>query len=313
MNRQKSPILWVFSWIVAGLTLVLPTLASAQTSDEVHSKPWQLGFPEPATDLMSDIDSFHNFLLWVITIITLIVLGLLLWVIVRYNSKSNKSARQFSHNTMVEVLWTVIPIIILVVLFVPSLRLIVKAEVSPPPDVIIKAIGQSWFWEYEYQKVFDDEEVEIEFAANIVARTHEEEKEARATRPDVVRLLSTDNAVVVPVDKVVQIVVTADAGGVLHAWAIPAFGVKVDAVPGRKNQIWFKANKTGTFYGQCSELCGVGHSFMPIEVHVVSEEDFNAWVKETDDRTASNDNAPTREFAERARNQCKLKPRTRTF
>ncbi len=233
------------------------------------STPGQMGFQEAVTPVMEDIESFHHFLLIIVTSIVVLVSVLLLYVIVRFNRKSNPVPSKTSHNTLVEVVWTVLPVLILVVIAIPSFRLLYKELVIPPAEMTIKATGNQWYWGYEYPDNGD-----LSFDANMVPA------DELNGRP---RLLATDNAVVVPIDTTVRVIVTA--GDVIHAWAVPAFGVKIDAVPGRLNETWFRATKEGIYYGQCSELCGQGHAFMPIEVHVVSKEDFAAWVEKT--KTAS--------------------------
>ncbi|WP_293549543.1 cytochrome c oxidase subunit II [Parvibaculum sp.] len=231
--------------------------------------PGQMGFQEAVTPVMEDIESFHHFLLIIITAIVLFVSALLVYVMVRFNRKSNPTPSKTSHNTLIEVLWTVLPVLILVVIAIPSFRLLYKELVVPPAELTIKATGNQWYWGYEYP-----DNGGISFDANMVP---EDELNGRP------RLLATDEAVVVPVDTTVRVIVTG--ADVIHAWAVPAFGVKVDAVPGRLNETWFRAEKTGIYYGQCSELCGQGHAFMPIEVHVVSKEDFAAWLEKA--KTAS--------------------------
>lgn len=233
------------------------------------STPGQMGFQEAVTPVMEDIESFHHFLLIIVTSIVVLVSVLLLYVIVRFNRKSNPVPSKTSHNTLVEVVWTVLPVLILVVIAIPSFRLLYKQLVIPQAEMTIKATGNQWYWGYEYPDNGD-----LSFDANMVPT------DELNGRP---RLLATDNAVVVPIDTTVRVIVTA--GDVIHAWAVPAFGVKIDAVPGRLNETWFRATKEGIYYGQCSELCGQGHAFMPIEVHVVSKEDFAAWVEKT--KTAS--------------------------
>ena len=225
--------------------------------------PWQMGLPEAATPLMQNIDDLHDILLVVITLITLFVLGLLLYVMWRFRESKNPTPSRTTHNTVVEVLWTVIPVVILVLIAIPSFKLLYYSDTIPEADITVKAIGHQWYWSYEYP-----DHGNFTFDATILA-----DDELKEGQP---RLLSVDNRVVVPVNKVVRVQVTAD--DVLHAWAIPAFGVKVDGVPGRLNEIWFKAERTGIFYGQCSELCGVNHGFMPIRVDVVTVQEFNAWV-----------------------------------
>ena len=229
-------------------------------------EPWQLGFQEAATQNMSMITDFNNFLLILMTAITVFVLGLMVFVMLRFNSKANPNPSSTTHNTLVEVVWTVVPIIILVVIAIPSFRLLYFQRDIPEADMTVKAVGYQWYWGYEYPDHGD-------FAFDSLMLSDEE-------RGDQPRLLATDTAMVVPVDTTVRVVVTA--ADVLHAFAMPAFGLKIDAVPGRLNETWFKAEKTGTFYGQCSELCGIRHAFMPIRIEVVSKEEFAAWVKDAE-------------------------------
>ena len=233
-------------------------------ANECISENWQLSFQQPATDLMSDIISFHSYILMpIITGISLLVLGLLLYIMFRFNSNRNQIASTTTHNTTIEILWTVIPVILLIIIAIPSFRLLYVSETIPKADLTIKAIGNQWYWTYEYPD-FDD----ISFDANMLL-------EHELSDPKL-RLLETDTQIVVPVDKVVKLQITS--ADVLHAWTIPAFGVKMDAVPGRLNETWFKANKEGIYYGQCSELCGPKHAFMPINVKVVSDKEFEEWL-----------------------------------
>ena len=241
--------------------LIISTSAFA---NEGISENWQLSFQQPATDLMSDIISFHSYILMpIITGISLLVLGLLLYIMFRFNSNRNQIASTTTHNTTIEILWTVIPVILLIIIAIPSFRLLYVSETIPKADLTIKAIGNQWYWTYEYPD-YDD----ISFDANMLL-------EHELSDPKL-RLLETDTQIVVPVDKVVKLQITS--ADVLHAWTIPAFGVKMDAVPGRLNETWFKANKEGIYYGQCSELCGPKHAFMPINVKVVSDKEFEEWL-----------------------------------
>ena len=240
---------------------------------ETLPKDWQLGFQEPATDLMSDVISFHSYILMpIITGISLLVLGLLLYIAYRYNSNKNHTASTTTHNTVIEVLWTVIPVILLIIIAIPSFRILYTSETIPKADLTIKAIGNQWYWSYEYPD-FDD----FSFDANML-------QEDELSDPSL-RLLETDTQIVVPVNKVVKLLITSN--DVLHAWTIPAFAVKKDAVPGRLNETWFKAEKTGTYYGQCSELCGPKHAFMPINVKVVTQEEFDDWLNFAKEEYAS--------------------------
>ena len=237
-------------------------------------KDWQLGFQKAASQGMEDIVWFHDYMLLpIITAITVFVLFLLLYTCVRYRASRNKVASTTSHNTLVEVLWTLIPCLILVVMAVPSFKVLYSQDTIPKADVTIKAVGYQWYWGYEYP----DEN--IIFDSYMV-----DEKDLKENQP---RLLTVDNEIYVPVNKVIKVMITAN--DVLHAWALPSFGVKRDAIPGRINETWFKADRTGTFYGQCSELCGIKHAFMPITVNVVSENEYNQWLEEAKVKFANKD------------------------
>ena len=250
----------LFFSIIVGICL-LGSLAFAEVG---LSENWQLSFQEPATDLMSDIISFHSYILMpIITGISILVLFLLLYIAFRFNSSRNQIASATTHNTVVEILWTVIPVVHLIVIAIHSFRLLYVSETIPKADLTIKAIGNQWYWSYEYPDYGD-----IVFDANML-------NDDELSDPKL-RLLETDTQIVVPVNKVVKLQITSN--DVLHAWTIPAFGVKMDAVPGRLNETWFKANQEGLFYGQCSELCGPKHAFMPINVKVVSEKEFEDWI-----------------------------------
>ena len=226
---------------------------------------WQLGFQKAASESMRDIVSFHNnLLLPIIIAISVFVLFLMLYACVRFRASANPNPSKRTHNVTVEVLLTLIPCLILIVMAVPSFKILYKQDSIPKADLTIKAIGYQWYWGYEYPDenlIFDSYMIE--------------EKDLK---PDQPRLLAVDNEVVVPVGKVIKVLITAN--DVLHAWALPSFGVKRDAVPGRINETWFKAEKVGTYYGQCSELCGIKHAFMPIAVKVVSEEEYQEWLSE---------------------------------
>ena len=226
-------------------------------------KEWQLGFQDPASDGMRDIVNFHNnLLLPIIIAISVFVLFLMVYACIRFRASRNPNPSKTTHNVTVEILWTLIPCLILIVMAVPSFKILYKQDTIPKADVTVKAIGYQWYWGYEYP----DE--------NIIFESYMiETKDLKENQP---RLLAVDNEVVVPVNKVIKVLITAN--DVLHAWALPSFGVKRDAVPGRINETWFKAEKVGTYYGQCSELCGIKHAFMPITVRVVSEEDYAEWL-----------------------------------
>jgi cytochrome c oxidase subunit 2 len=250
----------MFKKFVYSLLFILPSLAIANEPVD-----WQLGFQKSASKTMSDIVWFHDYMLLpIITAITVFVLFLLAYACVRFRASKNPVASTTSHNTTIEVIWTLVPCLILIVMAVPSFKVLYSQDEIPKADVTIKAIGYQWYWGYEYP----DEN--IVFDSYMI-----EDKDLKEGQP---RLLAVDNEVVVPVNKVVKVMITAN--DVLHAWALPSFGVKRDAVPGRINETWFKADRTGTFYGQCSELCGIKHAFMPITVNVVSEEDYNNWLED---------------------------------
>lgn len=237
-------------------------MAGQALANEPH--PWQLGLQAPASPVKDQLDSFHDLLLVIITVITVLVAGLLVYVCVRFAAKNNPTPSRTSHNTILEVAWTVIPVVILIVIAVPSFRVLYFLEVVPKADMTIKVTGRQWYWDYEYP-----DQGNIAFSSYMIPESD--------LKPGQRRLLEVDNRVVVPVDTTVRLQVTA--GDVIHSWAMPAFGVKKDAVPGRLNETWFKAEREGVYYGQCSEICGVNHGFMPIAVEVVSKEKFNEWVQ----------------------------------
>lgn len=233
--------------------------------------PWQTGFQPAATGIMEQIAWFEQYTLWFIVPITLLVLVLLLYCILRFRAAANPVPSRTSHNTLIEVIWTVGPVVALLFIAVPSFQLL-TAQYSPGEEakVTVKATGNQWNWDYEYQT---DEPFSFNSAMLADADRAAEGKEDLAVYP---RLLAVDNEIVVPVDTMVRVLVTAS--DVIHAFAMPAFGVKTDAVPGRINEIWFKAKKEGLYYGQCSELCGKDHAFMPIAVRVVSDKQYETWV-----------------------------------
>jgi len=226
-------------------------------------KDWQLGFQNPASDGMRDIVNFHNnLLLPIIIAISVFVLFLMIYACIRFRASANPVPSTRTHNVAVEVLWTLIPCLILIVMAVPSFKILYKQDTIPKAEVTVKAVGYQWYWGYEYP----DE--------NIIFESYMiEDKDLKENQP---RLLAVDNELVVPVNKVIKVLITAN--DVLHAWALPSFGVKRDAVPGRINETWFKAEKVGTYYGQCSELCGIKHAFMPITVRVVSDKEYQNWL-----------------------------------
>jgi len=226
-------------------------------------EPWQINFQPAASPVMENIEDFHRLLVWIITAVSLFVLALLIWIIVRYNRRANPTPSKTEHNTLLEVVWTIVPVIILVIIAIPSFKLLYYEADIPKPDLTIEAIGKQWFWSYQYPQQ------KFQFDSQGLS-------DADAAKRGEPRLLGVDNIIVVPVNKVVKVVTTG--ADVIHSWAVPSFGVKMDAVPGRLNETWFKATQTGVFYGQCSELCGARHAFMPIEVKVVSQSDYDSWL-----------------------------------
>jgi cytochrome c oxidase subunit 2 len=242
------------------------------------AKDYGIDLQNPVTEVAKDVYSMHTFVTIIMAIITLFVLGLIIWVCYKYSASKNKNPSKTVHNTVVEILWTAIPVLILVIIAVPSFKLLYKQDVIPEPDLTIKAIGYQWYWGYEYP---DNGNFTYEA---FMLQSEEELEEDKPFK----RMLTTDTKVVVPVNKIIRMQVTA--ADVLHSWAIPAFGVKTDAVPGRLNETWFKAEKTGIYYGMCSELCGVNHQSMPIEIHVVTQEKFDIWVEEAKIKYASKNN-----------------------
>ncbi len=261
-----------YASVLAGIAAAMGFATAALAAQPDDRGIW---FQAAATNMMERIESFGILTFWIITVITIFVLLLLVWVMVRYNKRANPNPSTFTHNSAVEVVWTVVPILILFVIAVPSFQLLEDQLVpQEEPTVTVKAIGQQWYWDYEYQ-----DENELSFSSYILNEDDREEagKTDKAAYP---RLLAVDNELVVPVNETIRVLVTADSGGVIHSFAVPAFGIKIDAVPGRNNETWFKAEKEGLFYGQCSELCGINHAYMPIAIRVVSREKYDAWQKQ---------------------------------
>ncbi len=257
-----------------GLAVAGVALAAGGAAFAGQPKPWEWTLQESATPVMDKITSFHTLLVWIITIITLFVLVLLIMVVVKFNAKANPVPSKTTHNTLIEVAWTLIPVLILVAIAVPSFRLLFQQLDIPKADLTVKVTGKQWYWSYAYP-----DNGKFEFDSLM----------AQDKKP---RLLGVDNEMVVPVNKVIRIQTTG--ADVIHAFAVPSFGIKIDSIPGRLNETWFKATKTGWFYGQCSELCGKDHAFMPIAVRVVSDQEFAAWVETAKKKFATN---PANSFA----------------
>ena len=269
MNMSRGKIGRGLLGLVLGLAIVGAVLAiGGHAYAEVgQPSPWEMTMQPSASPVMDDIEWFHGFLLWIITAITLFVTALLITVMVKFNAKANPTPSKTTHNTLIEVVWTIVPVLILVGIAIPSFRLLFYQVDVPKADLTVKATGKQWYWTYSYP-----DNGKFEFDSLM----------AQDKKP---RLLAVDNEMVVPVNKIVRVQTTG--ADVIHAFAVPAFGIKIDAVPGRLNETWFKADREGLYYGQCSELCGKDHAFMPIAVRVVSDQEFAAWVETAKKKFAS--------------------------
>jgi cytochrome c oxidase subunit 2 len=260
--------------VTAGAGLALTSIGSAWAGLG-QPTPWQMDLQDSASPVMADVAGFHFFLLWVIAAISAFVLALLLIVIVRFNARANPTPSRTTHNTPIEIIWTIVPVIILAAIAVPSFRLLFVQLEVPTPDLTVKVTGKQWFWSYSYP------DSKFEFDSLMV-----QEKDLK---PGQLRLLAVDNEMVVPVNKVVHVLVTG--ADVIHSFTVPSFGIRMDAIPGRINETWFKATSEGVFYGQCSELCGKDHAFMPIAVRVVNQGDFDTWLNGAKQKYANDDGA----------------------
>ena len=265
--------------LVAAAVTTFSTILTASGAWASQPVPWQMNFQPAATPIMERVTAFNELVFWITVVIMLFVLALLLYIVVRFRASANPVPSKTSHNTVLEVLWTVIPIVILIVIAIPSFKLLYYIDEVPESELTIKVVGHQWYWSYEYP------DQEIAFESNVIP-----EDELKAGQ---IRLLEVGNRVMVPVATNIRILLTAD--DVIHAWAVPAFGIKFDTVPGRLAETWIHVNKEGVYYGQCSELCGAAHSKMPIAVEAVSKAKFEAWLKEAKVKFAA---APAgREFA----------------
>jgi len=261
-----------------GMTL-LAILIGAGSADAGlgQPSPWQLGLQQSVTPVMDNITWFHDFLLYIITAIAGFVLVLLVVVMVRFNARANPIPSRTTHNTLLEVAWTIVPIMILLVIAVPSFKLLFYQLNLPSAELTVKATGKQWYWSYTYP---DNGNFEFD---SLMLREADRQK----IQPEPPRLLGVDNEMVVPVNKTVHVLTTG--ADVIHAFTVPSFGIKIDAIPGRINETWFKATREGVYYGQCSELCGKDHAFMPIAVRVVSEQAFAAWIEDVKKKFAARD------------------------
>jgi cytochrome c oxidase subunit 2 len=253
------------------LSAAMSASAFAEDTKEILGQPTDkaMGWQLPGSALKVKTENFYDYGLFpLITVICLFVLVLLAWIVIRYNKKANPVPAKFSHNTLIEIVWTVVPVLILVVVAIYSLSLLRDYNDMPKPDVVVKATGNQWFWTYDYPELG---------VTDIESRLREDAKDIKTAKAaGIPYLLEVDNVLVVPVNRVVHVQVTG--ADVIHSFTIPAFGFKIDAVPGRLNNTWFKADKVGTYYGQCSELCGKDHAYMPIEIKVVSDAEFDAFI-----------------------------------
>jgi cytochrome c oxidase subunit 2 len=268
LMRDKIRALAVFALIIFS---AIPAWADP--------RPWQLGMLEPISPVMRDVNHLHDLMLIIITVITLLVLALLIYVMVKFNDKANPVPSKTTHNSVLEVLWTALPVLLLVAIAVPSLRLLYFQDRTADADFTIKVVGHQWYWSYEFPDhgnfAFDSFPIPD---ADI--------------KPGQVRLLEVDNRLVVPVNKNVRVLMTS--GDVIHSWSVPQLLTKTDAVPGRTNETWFRAEREGVFRGQCYELCGVGHAFMPVVIEVVSEARFAEWIAEAQKKFAMANDRPVR-------------------
>jgi cytochrome c oxidase subunit 2 len=264
--------------IVLAITMVaILTGGEAAVAGLGQPSPWQVGLQQSASPVMDNIIWFHDFLLYIITGIAGFVLVLLVVVMVRFNARANPNPSRTTHNTLIEIAWTLIPIVILMFIAVPSFKLLFLQLNVPAADLTVKATGKQWYWSYSYP-----DNGQFEFDSLMLKEGQRKEGQPR--------LLAVDNEMVVPVNKTVRVITTGS--DVIHSFTVPSFGIKIDAIPGRINETWFTATREGVYYGQCSELCGKDHAFMPIAVHVVSEQAFSAWVEEAKKKYARDEAPP---------------------
>ena len=273
-SGERRAVAWRPSVRTLGIAAAMVMATSAMADNFGHAEPGQIGFQAPVTDLARYLQWFHNDILMpVITLISLFVLALLAYVVWRFNEKANPVPSKTTHNTLIEVAWTIIPVIILVFIAIPSFRLLTMQFTFPPADLVVKVVASQWHWNYGYPKDAGG------FAFDSYV------KDDKDLKPDDIRLLAVDNEAVVPINKVIHLEVTST--DVIHSFIVQSFGVRIDAVPGRLNKIWFKADREGLYYGQCSKICGKDHAFMPIAFRVVSQEKYDAWVLDAKKKYAS--------------------------
>lgn len=244
------------------ITLFALLFAGISFADQ--PRPWQVWLQDPATPVMERFYDLHTFVMWIGFFITIGVFSLMGYICYRFSAKSNPIPAKFSHNVKLEIIWTLIPVMVLVVMLIPGLRNLYFAEKIEKSDFTIKVEGYQWYWRYSYP-----DHGNIAFDSYMIPE--------KDLKPGQLRLLDVDNRLIVPVGKTIRFVITG--ADVIHSFAVPSFGVKTDAVPGRINETWVRVNKPGVYYGQCSELCGVNHGFMPIAIEAVPEEEFNEWLE----------------------------------
>ena len=261
--------------VIFGVVLV-GLVALAAVGWAAEPKPWELGMQPPATPVKDRMNDFHNELLVIICLITVFVLGLLLYVMVRFNARRHPVPTQTSHNPLIEILWTVIPVLILVIIAIPSFKLMYYMDRVPNPDMTIKVTGHQWYWSYEYP-----DQNGLSFDSNLIPDAD--------LKPGQKRLLDVDNPLVVPVGAVIRVYVTGT--DVIHSWFVPSFGVQEYAVIGRLNETWMKVEREGVYYGQCNQICGVNHAFMPIKIQALSKDDFQRWLVEAKQKFAHDGNS----------------------
>lgn len=266
-HRSARGLVAAAAWIGLG--------SAALAAGIGQPEPWQMDAQWPVTDVGHDVYAFHQWINWIMVAITLFVAGLVLAVIFKFNERANPVPSRTTHHTLLEVAWTIVPVLILVAIAIPSFRILRKQLGDPKADVVVKVVGHSWYWEYDY----GSDQGGFKFDSNLVDESD--------LKPGMVRLLSADNEMVVPVNKIVKVHVTS--ADVLHSWGVPSLGFTMDAIPGRLNQIWFRADREGVYYGQCRELCGQRHAYMPTVVRAVSEAQYAQWLDEAKKKYAGID------------------------
>ena len=265
----RAPWVWEYGMkriaVIALALAALGLIAMAGSADAGAPTPWQMGFQPSASPMKTMMNDMHNLLLVIITAISLFVLGLLLYVVYRFSAAKNANPRRTSHNTTIEIIWTVVPVLILIVIAIPSFRLLYFADRTREADMTLKVSGHQWYWAYEYP-----DHGEFKYDSTMIPDAE--------IKPGQIRLLEVDNRIVLPVGQNVRILVTS--ADVMHSWFVPALGVQMYAIPGRTNETWVRIDREGVYYGQCNQICGVNHGFMPIAVEAVSREKFAAWVED---------------------------------